>query len=103
MPSYLLKPEPLSILVTKTNPTYRWVVDLMRTVDTHVSEVLALTRANLIDNGYDLGVELKPPYMPPSNGRWRAVQRHRAYICARFNCYKLIMMGLAISCLSGML
>jgi site-specific recombinase XerD len=59
MPSYLLKPEVLTPLDAEKDPTYRLILDLMWTTGARVSEVLALTPASFVDNGYDFGVVLK--------------------------------------------
>lgn len=59
MPSYLLKPEILGLLDAEKDPTHRLILDLMWTTGARVSEVLALTPASFIDDGYDFGVVLK--------------------------------------------
>ena len=59
MPSYLLKPEVLALLDADKHPTYRLILDLMWTTGARVSEVLALTPASFLDDGYDFGVILK--------------------------------------------
>lgn len=59
MPSYLLKPEVLALLEAEKAPTHRLILDLMWTTGARVSEVLALTPASFVDDGYDFGVVLK--------------------------------------------
>jgi site-specific recombinase XerD len=59
MPTYLLKPEILTLLEAEKDPTYRLILDLMWSTGARVSEVLALTPASFIDDGYDYGVVLK--------------------------------------------
>ncbi|MEX2576469.1 MAG: site-specific integrase [Halofilum sp. (in: g-proteobacteria)] len=59
MPTYLLKPEVLGLLAAEKHPTYRLILDLMWSTGARISEVLALTRASFIDNGYDFGVVLE--------------------------------------------
>ncbi|GAB1259163.1 tyrosine-type recombinase/integrase [Aurantivibrio plasticivorans] len=59
MPSYLLKPEVLTLLDAEKHPMYRLILDIMWTTGARVSEVLALTPTSFIDDGYDFGVMLK--------------------------------------------
>lgn len=59
MPVYLLKPEVVGMLDAEKHPTYRLILDLMWTTGARISEVLALTRASFIDDGYDFGLILK--------------------------------------------
>lgn len=59
MPAYLLKPEVLTLLAAEKHPMYRLIFDLMWTTGARVSEVLALTPASFVDDGFDFGVILK--------------------------------------------
>lgn len=56
MPTYLLKPEVLVLLDAEKHPTYRLMLDMMWTTGARISEILALTPASFIDDGYDFGV-----------------------------------------------
>lgn len=81
MPSYLLKPEVLSLLDAEKHPTYRLILDLMWTTGARVSEVLALTPSHFIDDGYDFGVILKTLKQRPGRPRKAALQRSpRRYV-----------------------
>jgi len=59
MPTYLLKPEILTLLAAEKDPAHRLILDLMWSTGARVSEVLALMPASFIDDGYDYGVVLK--------------------------------------------
>lgn len=59
MPAYLLKSEVNLLLDAEKNLAFRLIYDLMWTTGARVSEVLALTPAHFIDDGYDYGVILK--------------------------------------------
>lgn len=59
MPKYLLKPEVLGLLESESHPMHRLILDLMWTTGARVSEVLAITPASFVDDGYDFGVWLK--------------------------------------------
>jgi len=75
MPAYLLKPEVLALLEAEKHPTYRLILDLMWTTGARISEVLALTPASFIDDGYDFGVILKTLKQRPGRPSRAALQR----------------------------
>lgn len=75
MPTYLLKPEVLALLEAEKHPTYRLILDLMWTTGARISEVLALTPANFVDDGYDFGVILKTLKQRPGRPSKAALQR----------------------------
>ncbi len=75
IPTYLLKPEILALLDAEKHPTYRLILDLMWTTGARISEVLALTPARFIDDGYDLGVILKTLKQRPGRPSKAALQR----------------------------
>lgn len=75
MPAYLLKPEILALLEAEKHPTYRLILDLMWTTGARISEVLALTPASFVDDGYDFGVILKTLKQRPGRPSKRALQR----------------------------
>ncbi len=75
MPAYLLKPEVLGLLDAEKHPTYRLILDLMWTTGARISEVLALTPASFIDDGYDFGVILKTLKQRPRRPSKAALQR----------------------------
>lgn len=75
MPVYLLKPEILTLLEAEKHPMYRLILDLMWTTGARISEVLALTTANFIDDGYDFGVILKTLKQHPGRPSKAALQR----------------------------
>lgn len=52
MPAYLVKPEILGLLDAEKHPTYCLILDLMWTTGARISEVLALTPSDFIDDGY---------------------------------------------------
>lgn len=59
MPAYLLKPEVLALLAAEPHPAYRLILDLMWSTGARISEILALTPASFVDDGYDFGVILQ--------------------------------------------
>ncbi|MBI2379534.1 MAG: site-specific integrase [Gammaproteobacteria bacterium] len=75
MPGYLLKPEVLALLDAEKEPMYRLIYDLMWTTGARVSEVLALTPASFVDDGYDFGVILKTLKQRPGRPSKAALQR----------------------------
>jgi site-specific recombinase XerD len=75
MPAYLLKPEVLALLEAEKHPTYRLILDLMWTTGARISEVLALTPASFVDDGYDFGVILKTLKQRPGRPSKKALQR----------------------------
>lgn len=75
MPSYLLKPEVLTLLDMEKHPTYRLILDLMWTTGARISEVLALTPGSFEDDGYDFGVILKTLKQRPGRPKKRTLQR----------------------------
>lgn len=75
MPVYLLKPEILTLLDAEKHPMYRLILDLMWTTGARISEVLALTPASFIDDGYDFGVILKTLKQRPGRPSKAALQR----------------------------
>lgn len=75
MPTYLLKPEVLVLLEAEKHPTYRLILDLMWTTGARISEVLALTPASFVDDGYDFGVILKTLKQRPGRPSKAALQR----------------------------
>jgi site-specific recombinase XerD len=75
MPAYLLKPEVLGLLDAEKHPTYRLIMDLMWVTGARVSEVLALTPASFIDDGFDFGVVLKTLKSGPGRPSKAALQR----------------------------
>ncbi len=75
MPSYLLKPEVLALLDAEKHPMYRLILDLMWTTGGRVSEILALTPASFIDDGYDFGVILKTLKQRPGRPSKATLQR----------------------------
>ncbi|WP_217698022.1 tyrosine-type recombinase/integrase [Thioalkalivibrio denitrificans] len=81
MPVYLLKPEVLGLLDAEKHPTYRLILDLMWTTGARISEVLALTPASFIHDGYDFGVILKTLKQRPGRPSRAALQRSpRRYV-----------------------
>lgn len=58
MPRYLLKPEVLALLDAEKHPSYRLILDLMWTTGARISEVLLLTPASFVDDGFNYGVIL---------------------------------------------
>ncbi len=80
MPSYLLKPEVIALLEAEKHPTYRLIMDIMWTTGARVSEVLALTPASFVDDGYEFGVILKTlkrrPGRPSKKAAGRSVKRY---------------------------
>jgi site-specific recombinase XerD len=78
-PAYLLKPEVLALFDAEKHPTYRLILDLMWTTGGRVSEILALTPASFIDDGYDFGVILKTLKQRP--GRPSTVTLQRSFKC----------------------
>ena len=75
MPGYLIKPEVLLLLDAEKHPTYRLILDLMWSTGARVSEVLALTPASFVDDGYDFGVILKTLKHGPGRPSKRSLQR----------------------------
>ena len=75
MPAYLIKPEVLALLEAEKHPTYRLILDLMWTTGARISEVLALTPASFIDDGYDFGVILKTLKQRPGRPSKATLQR----------------------------
>jgi len=75
MPVYLLKPEIVALLDAEKHPTYRLILDLMWTTGARISEVLALTPASFIDDGYDFGVILKTLKQGPGRPTKKSLQR----------------------------
>ena len=75
MPVYLLKPEVLTLIDAEKHPTYRLILDLMWTTGARISEVLALTPASFIDDGYDFGVILKTLKQRPGRPSRASLQR----------------------------
>ncbi len=75
MPVYLLKPEVVALLDEEKHPTYRLIMDLMWTTGARISEVLALTPASFIDDGYDFGVILKTLKHHPGRPKKASLQR----------------------------
>lgn len=59
MPKYRLKPEILGLLESEAHPLHRLILDLMWCTGARVSEVVAVTTASFVDDGYDFGVWLK--------------------------------------------
>jgi len=80
MPVYLIKPEVLQLLDAEKHPTYRLILDVMWTTGARISEVLALTPASFIDDGYDFGVILKTlkqrPGRPTKASQRRSSKRY---------------------------
>jgi len=72
---YLVKPEVLRLLDAEKHPMYRLMLDLMWTTGARISEVLALTPASFIDDGYDFGVILKTLKQRPGRPTKKALQR----------------------------
>lgn len=75
MPSYLIKPEVLGLLEAEKHPTYRLILDLMWTTGARISEILALTPASFVDDGYDFGVILKTLKQRPGRPSKATLQR----------------------------
>lgn len=75
MPAYLLKPEIMTLLNGEKHPTYRLILDLMWTTGARISEVLALTPASFIDDGYDFNVALKTLKQRPGRPTKTSLQR----------------------------
>ncbi len=75
MPSYLLKPEVLVLLDAEKHPTYRLILDLMWTTGARISEILALTPASFVDDGYDFGVIHKTLKQRPGRPSRAAIAR----------------------------
>lgn len=75
MPAYLIKPEILLLLEAEKHPTYRLILDLMWSTGARVSEVLALTPASFVEDGYDFGVVLKTLKQRPGRPSKKTLQR----------------------------
>lgn len=75
MPNYLLRPEVLGLLEAEKHPQYRLILDLMWVTGARISEVLALTPASFIDDGYDFGVVLKTLKQRPGRPSKASLQR----------------------------
>jgi len=75
MPVYLLKPEVLVLLDAEKHPTRRLLLYLMWTTGARISEVLALTPASFIDDGYDFGLILKTLKQRPGRPSKASLQR----------------------------
>jgi site-specific recombinase XerD len=75
MPVYLLKPEIIVLLDAEKHPMRRLMLDLMWTTGARVSEVLALTPASFIDDGYDFGLILKTLKQRPGRPSKASLQR----------------------------
>ena len=75
MPKYLLKPEVLTLLEAETHPMHRLILDLMWCTGARVSEVLGITPASFIDDGYDFGVILKTLKQGAGRPSKRSLQR----------------------------
>lgn len=75
MPKYLLKPEVLTLLEAETHPMHRLILDLMWCTGARVSEVLAITPASFMDDGYDFGVVLKTLKQGAGRPSKRSLQR----------------------------
>lgn len=75
MPKYLLKPEILGLLESETHPMHRLILDLMWTTGGRVSEILAITPASFVDDGYDFGVWLKTLKQGAGRPSTRSLQR----------------------------
>lgn len=75
MPKYLLKPEVLGLLESESHPMHRLILDLMWCTGARVSEVLAITPASFIDDGFDFGVMLKTLKQGAGRPSKRSLQR----------------------------
>jgi site-specific recombinase XerD len=78
MPSYLLKPEVIRLLSMTTDPEDRLILDLMWSTGARISEVLALTKASFVFDGYDFQVKLstlKRKGRPKKNALMRSPMR----------------------------
>lgn len=75
MPSYLIKPEVMHLLEQERHPTYRLILDLMWSTGARVSEILGLTPASFLDDGYDYGVILKTLKQRPGRPTKRTIAR----------------------------
>ena len=75
MPKYLLKPEILGLLESETHPMHRLILELMWVTGARVSEVLAITPASFVDDGYDFGVWLKTLKQGAGRPSTRSLQR----------------------------
>lgn len=75
MPKYLLKPEILGLLECESHPMHRLLLDLMWTTGGRVSEILAITPASFVDDGYDFGVWLKTLKQGAGRPSTRSLQR----------------------------
>tara|TARA_R110000823_G_scaffold193562_1_gene325056 strand:+ start:980 stop:1612 length:633 start_codon:yes stop_codon:yes gene_type:complete len=75
MPKHLLKPEVLTLLEAETHPMHRLILDLMWCTGARVSEVLAITPASFMDDGYDFGVVLKTLKQGAGRPSKRSLQR----------------------------
>lgn len=75
MPKYLLKPEVLGLLESETHPMHRLILDLMWCTGARVSEVLAITPASFMDDGYDFSVWLKTLKQGAGRPSKRSLQR----------------------------
>jgi integrase len=75
MPKYLLKPEVLGILECESHPMHRLILDLMWCTGARVSEVLAITPASFLDDGYHFGVILKTLKQGAGRPSKRSLQR----------------------------
>jgi site-specific recombinase XerD len=80
MPSYLLKPEITALLANEYDPEQRLILDLMWSAGGRVSEILALTPASFIDDGYDFMVRLKTLKQRPGRPSKKALARSEARI-----------------------
>ncbi|ROT99908.1 site-specific integrase [Marinobacter sp. R17] len=75
MPVYLLKPEVVGLLSAEKHAMYRLILDLMWTTGARISEVLALTPAHFVDDGYDFGVILRTLKQGTGRPSKRSLQR----------------------------
>jgi len=79
MPMYLLKPEIIRLLSQVSDPMIRLILDLMWGTGARISEVLALTPASFIHDGYDFQVilsTLKRPGRPKKKALVRSPKRY---------------------------
>jgi len=75
MPAYLIKPEILLLLDAEKHPTNRLMLDLMWSTGARGSELLALTPASFVEDGYDYSVVLKTLKQGPGRPSKLALQR----------------------------
>ncbi|WP_292046247.1 tyrosine-type recombinase/integrase [Marinobacter sp.] len=71
----LLKPEVLGLLSAEKHAMYRVILELIWTTGARISEMLALTSAFFLDDGYDFGVILRTLKQGAGRPSKRSLQR----------------------------